>query len=93
MRGKRKLKVHWVNGVGEREVEKQNRPNYKTRKTTTQQHQSTIKPNHRKKPPHQMAWEKRRKVELGTVGRKCIGHWVNGIEWESGRESREEEEL
>lgn len=24
----------------------------------------------------------KRKVELGRVGRKCIGHWVDGIEWE-----------
>ena len=33
-----------------------------------------------KNKPHQMAWEKKRKVEFGRVGRKCIGHWVNGIE-------------
>ena len=27
-----------------------------------------------------MAWEKSRKVEFGRVGRKCKGHWVNGVE-------------
>ena len=26
-----------------------------------------------------MAWEKSRKVELGRVGRKCKGHWVDGV--------------
>ena len=36
--------------------------------------------------PHQMAWEKRRKVELGRVGRKCKGHWVNGVGEENGDE-------
>ena len=38
-----------------------------------------------------MAWEERREVELGRVGRKCIRHWVDGIEEEkkSDRESRE----
>ena len=40
MRGKRKLKVHWVNGVGEREVEN------KTDQTTKQE-----KPQHNNKNP------------------------------------------
>ena len=31
---------------------------------------------------HQMAWRKRRKVAFGGVGRKCKGHWVNGVEEE-----------
>ena len=39
--------------------------------------------------PHQMAWEKSRKVELGRVGRKCIGHWVNGVEEEKNSEEPE----
>ena len=40
MRGKRKLKVHWVNGVGKREVEN------KTDQTTKQE-----KPRHNNKNP------------------------------------------
>ena len=28
------------------------------------------KPQHKKTKPHQMAWEKRRKVELGRIDRK-----------------------
>ena len=42
-------------------------------------------PHTKKTKPLQMAWEKSRKVELGRVGRKCKGHWVNGDE---GREER-----
>ena len=62
MRGKRKLKVHWVNGV-EEEKKKQNRPQYKKTNHTTHTNHNT-----RKTKPHHMAWEERRKVELGRVG-------------------------
>ena len=44
----------------------------KTKKHNLPQYKKT-------KQPHQMAWEERRKVELGRVGRKCKGHWVNGV--------------
>lgn len=37
-----------------------------------------------------MAWEKRRKVELERVGRKCIGHWMNGIEKKDEKSRKEE---
>ena len=46
MRGKRKLKVHWVNGVEGREVENKTDQTTKQEKT---QHQSTIKPTQENK--------------------------------------------
>ena len=82
MRGKRKLKVHWVNGVGET-PEKHNNHN-----TTTQE-----KPRHNNKNPlnqtnhqnqsttHEGGEEDRglnRKFKRG-VKDKGIGHWVNGV--------------
>lgn len=84
MRGKEELMVHWVNEVEEGE-EKQNRPNYKTKKSqhnnknplnqTKHQNQSTT---------HEGEEEDRclgRKFKRG-VKDKGIGHWVNGIERE-----------
>ena len=77
------MKVHWVNGVGEREVEN------KTDQTTTQE-----KPQHNNKIPlnqtnhqnqsttHEGGEEDRgliRKFKRG-VKDKGIGHWVNGVE-------------
>ena len=83
MRDKRKLKVHWVNGVEGREVEN------KTDQTTKQE-----KPRHNNKNPlnqtnhqnqsttHEGGEEDRglnRKFKRG-VKDKGIGHWVNGVE-------------
>ena len=31
----------------------------------------------------------KKKVELGRVGRKCIGHWVNGVGEEKNGEEPE----
>lgn len=49
------------------------------KKTTTQQHPINHKTYTRKQTTSKRMWEKRRKVELGRVGRKCRGHWVNGV--------------
>ena len=78
-----------MNGVEGREVEKQNRPNYKTKKPqhnnknplnqTTHQNQSTT---------HESGEEDRclgRKFKRG-VKDKGIGHWVNGVGEENGDE-------
>ena len=83
MRGKRKLKVHWVNGV-EKTHKKQNRPN-----TTTQE-----KPRHNNKNPLNQTTHQNQSTtpESGEEDRglnrkfkrgvkdKGIGHWVNGVE-------------
>ena len=83
MRDKRKLKVHWVNGVGETPEKHNNQT------TATQE-----KPRHNNKNPlnqtnhqnqsttHESGEEDRclgRKFKRG-VKDKGIGHWVNGVE-------------
>ena len=86
MRGKRKLKVHWVNGV--EEEKKKRREKTHTKPTLP------IKPQHNNKNPlnqtnhqnqsttHESGEEDRglnRKFKRG-VKDKGIGHWVNGVE-------------
>ena len=81
MRGKRKLKVHWVNGVGEEK---------KKHSTITPQHHRSTQPNQLLKPinlssnkPHLKNVGVRRGSGGGGLDRKlgrCIGHWVNGVE-------------
>ena len=82
MRGKRKLKVHWVNGVGEEkkknktdQTTKQEKPQHNNKNPlnqTTHQNQSTT---------HESGEEDRglnRRFKRG-VKDKGIGHWVNGV--------------
>ena len=46
MRGKRKLKVHWVNGVeGREEIKKKTKPNTKPTLPTKPQHKKTTTPD------------------------------------------------
>ena len=58
------------------------RKHHKNKTDQTPQYKKT-------KQPHQVAWEERRKVELGRVGRKGIGHWLNGVEEEKNGEEPE----
>ena len=81
-RGKRRLKGHWVDGVGEAHKKKKTQENYNTKNQTIQttealnqtnyQNQSTIKATQENKP-HQMAWK------------KSIKEWVESHTGECGR--------
>ena len=83
MRGTRKLKVHWVNGVGET-PEKHNNQTTATQEKPRHNNNNPLNQtnHHNQSTTHEGGEEDKglnRKFKRG-VKDKGIGHWVNGVE-------------
>ena len=77
------MKVHWVNGVEGREVEKKKTKHHNTRKPQHNNKNPLNQTNHQNQSTtHESGEEDRylgRKFKRG-VKDKGRGHWVNGVE-------------